>query len=157
MKTNISNALIKLPDARIVIIQSKWHRDLTDKMVSRCIATLAEAGCRAPAVHVLPGALELPLAARRLMHREPSLEAVIAFGVIVKGETDHYEVVRDQCMSGFSAVMLETDIPIINEVLPVLDLKHVLTRAGDDQFNKGLEAAIAALELIEWRRRHPLE
>ena len=66
------------------------------------------------------------------------------------------DIVKDLCMSGLERVSFECDIPIINEVLRVDSIEHAYKRAGDDNKNKGLEAGIAALEIMKWRRAHPL-
>ena len=90
------------------------------------------------------------------MQRDPSLEALIVFGVIVKGDTYHFDIVKDLCMSGLERVTFECDIPVINEILPVNKIEDALARSADDSKNKGIEAALAALEVIDWRRRHPV-
>lgn len=144
--------LPQLPDASVAIIQSKWHRELSDKMVARCQETLQRAGISNSRVHLLPGALELPFAAQELARSAPKPDAIIAFGIILKGETDHYETVRDECNRGLSAVALEESVPILNAVLPVHTIKHAEDRCADNEFNKGIEAALAAIEMIAWRR-----
>ena len=105
-------------------------------------------------VHTLPGSLELPLAARDLLAMDTAgaIDAVICFGVIVKGETLHFEMISEECMRGLAGVMHEFRRPVIVEVLPVLDIEHARARAADDEFNKGFEAAAAAVEMIAWRR-----
>lgn len=148
-------SVTRVQGGRTCIIVSKWYREYSDAMVKRCCETLAVAGFQQPEIHVVPGCLEIPLAARRLVQRDPSLEAVIVFGVILKGDTYHFEIVKDLCMSGLERVMFECDIPIINEILPVDTLEYVVARCGDNEKNKGYEAALAAAEIIEWRRRHP--
>ena len=125
-------------------------------MKDKCLEVLRSAGCEEPEVHTLPGCLELPLAARRLARRSPDLEAIIAFGVILKGDTYHFDMVKDLCMRGLERVMFECDIPIINEVLPVTSLDDAAARSANNEFNKGIEAAIAAAEVIHWRRENPL-
>lgn len=145
-------ALPKIPRAQIAIIQSKWHREYSDVMVRKCREVLAAAGVPEPEHHLLPGALELPLAARHLLNNNQKLEAVIAFGIIVKGETDHYEVVRDGCCNGLIETGLLFEVPVVVEILPVHNIKYAAARCGDDQFNKGIEAAQTAIEMIHWRR-----
>lgn len=142
--------------ARIAIIQSKWYREHTDVMVRYCREVLAEAQAAEPAVHVISGCLELPLAARRVIQRDHEIEAVIAFGIIVKGETFHFEMITSECMRGLGTVMMEEDVPILVEVLPVTDIAQARARCAEDEFNKGIEAAVAAVETIDWRRRNPL-
>ncbi len=125
-------------------------------MTKRCVEVLLAAGCQTPEIHILPGCLEIPLAIRRLAQRDRSLEAVIAFGVILKGDTYHFDIVKDATMSGLERVGFECDIPIINEILPVNSIDDAAKRAGNDDRNKGLEAGIAAVEIIHWRRQNPL-
>lgn len=145
-----------VPGGRVAIIQSKWYGEICQSMTKKALEVLKFAGCNEPEVHVLPGCLEIPLAARRLAKRDPKLEAIIVFGVILKGDTYHFDMVKDLCMSGLERVTFECDIPIINEVLPVNNIEDAYKRAGDNDSNKGLEAGIAAAEIVNWRRKHPL-
>lgn len=142
---------------RIAILRSKWYPDIVDSMSSVCAQVLNEAGFRRVEVHTLPGSLELPLAAADLLAADVAgdLDAVICFGVIVKGETLHFEMITNECMRGLGAVSLQYRRPVVVEVLPVLDIEHARARAGDDEYNKGYEAAAAALEMIHWRRQLP--
>jgi 6,7-dimethyl-8-ribityllumazine synthase len=144
------------PNAKIAIIMSKWYRELSETMVRRCLPVLNQAGCAPTEVHVVPGCLEIPLAARRLHQVKPDIEALIVFGIIVRGDTYHFDMVKNLTMSGIERVMFERDIPIINEILPVDKIEHARERCADDDKNKGIEAALAAVEIIEWRRRHPV-
>jgi 6,7-dimethyl-8-ribityllumazine synthase len=65
-------------------------------------------------------------------------------------------MVKNLSMSGLERVMFECDIPIINEIIPVDSLDYIKERAADNDKNKGLEAGRAAVEIIDWRRKHPL-
>lgn len=145
-----------LPDikgAKVAILVSKWYRNISDSMVKRCVGVLEQAGCDHAEVHVLPGCLEIPLAARRIYQARPGLEAIVVFGIIVKGDTYHFDIVKNLTMSGLERVMFECDIPIINEILPVDSIEIAAARCADDDRNKGIEAAVAAAEIIDWRRR----
>ena len=144
---------IKIPGAKIAIIQSKWYSEYTDRMVEKCLEILKAAEAAEPEHHILPGSLELPLAARRVARVTEGIEAIIAFGVIVKGETFHFEMITHECMRGLGQVMMEEDIPILTEVIPVENIELIKARSADDHFNKGMEAANAAIEIIDWRRR----
>lgn len=139
---------------RIAILCSKWYPEIVGSMASVCAQVLAEAGYARVETHTLPGSLELPLAASDLLAADAAgdLDAVICFGVIVKGETLHFEMITNECMRGLGSVSLQYRRPVVVEVLPVLDIEHARARAGDDQYNKGYEAAAAALEMIHWRR-----
>jgi 6,7-dimethyl-8-ribityllumazine synthase len=139
---------------RIAILKSKWYPELVGSMAGACEGVLRNAGYRRIETHTLPGSLELPLAAADLLAADAleEIDAIICFGVIVKGETFHFEMISNECMRGLGAVSLQYRRPVVVEVLPVFDIEHARARAGDDQNNKGFEAAAAALEMISWRR-----
>lgn len=144
----------KIPHARIAILQSKWYREHTDNMVKKCLGLLQQSECVAPDVHILPGALEMPLAAQTLARdKRLHYEAIICFGAIMKGETYHFDMIVDECIRGLGRVMLNEDIPILVEVVPVASIEQLAARSADDSFNKGIEAALAAVEIVHWRRQ----
>jgi 6,7-dimethyl-8-ribityllumazine synthase len=144
---------LQIPGARIAIVQSKWYSEHTDNLVDKCTAALEAAHANEVVLHRISGSLEMPLATQTLARRDPSLEAIICFGAILKGETLHFEMIVDECIRGLGTVMLQEDIPIIVEVLPVLSIDQLVARCADGTFNKGLEAASAAIETILWRRQ----
>ena len=157
MKTLID--LSDLPVIRdpgsIVILKSKWYPDLVNNLSATCIEVLQTAGYIEIEEHVLPGSLEIPLAARDVLSEDVTqkIDAVICFGVIVKGDTMHFELISEESMRGLGAVMHEFRRPIIVEILPVYDIDQAKKRSADDEFNKGIEAAVAALEMVFWRRQ----
>jgi len=153
MKTaHHSKTIPEIAGSRIAILQSKWYREHTDRMVERCIALLLQAKAAKPEVHILPGSLELPIGAKTLALKTPGYEALICFGAVLKGETYHFELVMNECIRGLGSTALKHDIPIISEVLPCTTLDQLIKRSGPDEFNKGIEAAIAAAEIVAWRR-----
>jgi len=154
MHIKLDRNVPKVEGANIKIIAGRWHAEVVESMIAKCVSELSKFGCPNVDVHILPGSYELPLAAKKLFKSDPKIEAIIAFGVIVKGDTDHYEMIRDEVRDGFSKVMFECDRPIIMEVLAVQNAKHAKERALDNDKNKGIEAAHAALEIIDWRRKN---
>jgi len=144
-----------IPGARIAILQAKWYSEQIDGMVDKCVSLLMGASCPLPVRHILPGSLELPLAAQALIRSAPQnkpYDAIICFGAIMKGETYHFEMIMNECIRGLGQVMLSEGVPIIVEVIPVTSVEQLVARSKDDQFNKGIEAALAAAEIIHWRR-----
>ena len=123
-------------------------------MTEACTRVLAQAGYTKIDVHTLPGSLEVPLAARDLLAEDSAghIDAVICFGVIIKGDTLHFEMISQESMRGLGAVMHEFRRPVIVEILPVFTEQQAIDRASNDDFNKGIEAAVAAIEMIAWRR-----
>lgn len=147
------NAMPKIPGAKVAILQAKWYREPIDRMVQKTIELLMAADCPKPLVHLLPGSLELPLAAQSLMRKEKH-DAIICFGAIMKGETYHFDMIMKMCAEGFNRVMLEEGVPIIMEVIPIANMGQLEARSQDNAFNKGVEAAMATAEIIDWRRRN---
>jgi 6,7-dimethyl-8-ribityllumazine synthase len=148
------DAMPPILGARIAILQAKWYREHVDKMVETCIKLLDEAGSLPPERHILPGSLELPLAAQTLLRRSSTLryDAVICFGAIMKGETYHFEMIMNECIRGLGHVALTEGVPIIVEVIPIANIEQLIARSSNDPFNKGIEAALAAAEIISWNR-----
>ncbi len=144
----------KIPGARIAIIASMWHAPCVDRMIARAVRELAgvEVAESDIQIHRVPGSLELPLAARTVFEADPSVDAILAFGVVLKGSTTHDSSVIQQVLHGFSLVTDRFNKPIINEVIGVTDLADAERRSGDDDANKGLEAVFAVSELLRWQR-----
>ena len=159
-------ALPNVPWAKVVILRSKWYAEIVDSLHAKCVETLAAKQVKNVATHVLPGSFEFPIAAELLMRRayphygpwqssrgpKSPPDAIICLGVVLKGDTYHFEMIVDECVRGLGAVSRKYGIPIINEVLPVTDIAQAEARAADDEFNKGIEAAAAAIEIIHWQK-----
>ncbi len=144
----------KIPNAKVAILQAKWYREYTDNLVKKCIDVLKESECPEPEIHIIPGSLELPLAVQTLIKSSPDkYDAIICVGAIMKGETLHFDMIVDECMRGLGQVMLNYDVPIIVEVIPILNIEQLKARCGDDDYNKGIEAGIATAEIIAWRNQ----
>ncbi len=143
-----------IPGARITVLQSKWHKEYTDKMIVQFIDKLQPSGALAPEVIQIPGSLELPITAKTIATRKDRRpEAIVCFGAIIKGDTFHFEWVMNECARGLTLVALEHDIPIVTEVVPCTHIDQLIKRSGNDEFNKGIEAALATAEIVAFRRR----
>ena len=131
---------------RIAIVRSLFNRSVTDGLLAGAREALAEMGAadRRVAVYDLPGAFELPLAARAAA-RSGRFDAVVALGAVIEGETDHYEHVAREAASGLAAVARETGVPVGFGVLTVREEEHARRRAAAGPQNKGAEAARAAV------------
>lgn len=156
MKTTVDISTLPPIDGlgRIAILKSKWYPQFVESMATKCEAVLRDYGYVDIEQHTLPGSLEIPLAARDLLAEDVNLEidALICFGVIIKGETLHFEMISNESMRGLGQVMHDFRRPVVVEILPVFDIKQAEVRAADDEFNKGIEAAAAAIEMVAWRR-----
>ena len=156
MKTQVDTSALPAVEApgRICILKSKWYPEHVESMADACDTILRQSGYVDIQQHTLPGSLEIPLAARDLLAEDVagSIDAIICFGVIVKGDTLHFEMISEESMRGLGQVMHEFRRPVTVEILPVFDIQQAIDRSSDDEFNKGIEAAVAALEMISWRR-----
>ena len=153
------DALAPLSDgARVAILRSKWYGEIVQSLYDKCAAVLRAKGVSRIESHILPGCFEFPYAAAQLTSEpankaQPPLDAIICLGVVLKGDTYHFEMIVDECVRGLGEVSRSALVPIINEVLPVTDIAQAQARAADDEFNKGIEAAAAAIEIIHWQRQ----
>lgn len=144
----------KIPGARLAILGSMWHADCVDSMISKAHELLLGLEVRADdlSIHRVPGSLELPFAARILFENDPSLDAILAFGVVLTGATTHDASVIQNVVHGFSLVTDRFAKPIINEVIGVKDIEDARKRSGTSESNKGIEAVFAVSELLNWKR-----
>jgi len=131
---------------RVAIVRSLFNRPVTDGLLEGAVSALAEMGAASSRVAVfdLPGAFELPLAARAAA-RSGRFDAVVALGAVIEGETDHYEHVAREAASGLAAVARETGVPVAFGVLTVREEEQARRRAAPGPDNKGAEAARAAV------------
>lgn len=127
------------------IVVSRYNEYITQRLLGGARSVLAAAGAAQVDVAWVPGALEIPLVARRLA-RTGHYHAIICLGCLIKGETLHFDLVARQAAAGMARVALETGVPVINEVLAVFDSAHAAARAGD-KVNRGVEAAHAAIQM----------
>lgn len=129
------------------IVTSSWHPDICDALVSGAKKALDEAGCKNVSVHKVAGSFEIPLAAQKLL--DAGSDLVIAIGLILKGDTPHFDYVCQGVTSGVMQVSLTRNKPIGFGVLMCdnLDQAHERSGLSEGQENKGFDAAIAALNL----------
>lgn len=135
---------------KIAIIRPTYHGPLNDNLEKYCIATLLENGVKDSNIQtfLVPGSWELPLMVQSVAESK-KFDAIIVFGIIVKGETYHFDMIANEVSTALMQLGLEHSIPVILEVLAVYDIKDAKVRAGNDEFNKGIEAAGAALKMLE--------
>lgn len=125
------------------VVAAQWNEAIVDRLLEGALQRLEKAGVDQVTVVRVPGALELPIAALKLAQQ--GCDAIVALGAVVKGETDHYEIVVRESARGISSVALETGVPVANGILAVHDYTHAVERAGTGDANKGVEAVEAAL------------
>jgi 6,7-dimethyl-8-ribityllumazine synthase len=133
-------------ELRVGIVVSRWNREITDDLLNGALRALAVCGVPSEQISVLevPGALEIPIAAERLA--EMGLDAVIAIGCVIKGETAHFDHVSRLALDGIAAISRDYEIPVTCGILTTYDLAQAEARSGLDDDNAGSQAALAAVE-----------
>lgn len=150
----------KIPQARIALLGSMWHGACVEGMIARAEKELlaVDVSTENILIHHVPGSLELPFAARVLFEQDSTLDAIIAFGVVLQGATSHADTVIRSVSEGFASVSERYFKPIINEVIAVDTIDDAVQRSGSTEENKGLEAVFAVTELLHWvSEQKPLE
>jgi 6,7-dimethyl-8-ribityllumazine synthase len=139
---------------RLAIVAGRFNGDVTKLLLAGAVDELRDRGLDPDAVPVVwvPGAFEIPLAAKRLVEGG-ELDAVICVGAVIRGDTPHFEYVAGECAAGISRVALDTGVPVAFGVLTTDDLDQALARAGGAEGNKGAEAAATAVEMVDLLRQ----
>jgi 6,7-dimethyl-8-ribityllumazine synthase len=134
---------------KIGVVFSTWNKEITQVLYDGCKATLTEKGVQEEDIKSaeVPGAYELPLAAKYLLTHE-SLDAVICLGCVIKGDTKHDEYINNAVAQGIMQLSLHSGKPVIFGVLTPNDMQQALDRAGGIHGNKGVEAAMTALKMV---------
>jgi 6,7-dimethyl-8-ribityllumazine synthase len=135
---------------RFAIVAARFYQDLSDQLVDGAKRALRD--CRVSdddiAVYDVPGCFELPLACRNLVDAK-NLDAVVALGVVIRGDTPHFDYVAGECARGIMDVQLMTGIPIGFGVLTTENAAQAEERADPKRGDKGYEAALAAATLLQ--------
>ena len=138
-----------LPKAKVAIISSSWHLDICNDLIAGANRALEEAKVGTIEVIFVPGSFEIPLAAQKAF--EKGFDAVVALGLVLKGETPHFDYVCQGVTQGIIDVQLKFSKPIGYGVLMCNDLDQAIARSGrpGSKEDKGYDSALAALKLIE--------
>ena len=142
-----------LRDARIALLVSRFNSFVVESLLEGALDTLRRHGADERDLQIVrvPGAYEMPIAAQRLAVGK-RFDAIIALGAVIRGGTPHFEYVAGECTKGLSQVSLAHDIPIAFGVLTVDTIEQAIERAGTKAGNKGAEAAMSAIEMINLLR-----
>jgi 6,7-dimethyl-8-ribityllumazine synthase len=129
---------------RLAIVASTWHGEICDALLAGACKVAAQSGIHDPKVVRVLGAIEIPVVAQELARNH---DAVVALGVVIRGQTPHFDYVCDAVTQGLTRVSLDTSTPVANGVLTTNTAEQALDRAGlpDSAEDKGAQATAAAL------------
>jgi 6,7-dimethyl-8-ribityllumazine synthase len=154
----IAGRLLASADDRYAIVVSRFNELITERLLAGAVDTLRRHGLpedRITVVHV-PGSFEIPLVAQRLVASR-QFSAVICLGAVIQGETSHHEYINHQMAAGIMQAGLSSGVPVAFGVLTCPTMELALDRAGGKAGNKGVEAALAAIEMVDVLRQLPAE
>ena len=142
-----------LPIAKVAIISSSWHLDICNDLIAGAKRAFEQAQVKSVEVQYVPGSFEIPLAAQYAF--EAGFDAVVAVGLVLKGETPHFDYVCQGVTQGVIDVSLKYGKPIGYGVLMCNDLDQAIARCGrpHSKEDKGFDSAVAALELLRLKSR----
>ena len=147
---NVIEAAVATPDARVAIVIARFNNFINDSLLSGALDALKRIGqVKDENITVVwvPGAYEMPMTARALA-KAGKYDAVVALGTVIRGGTAHFEYVAGEASSGLGRVAMDSDIPVAFGVLTTENIEQAIERAGTKAGNKGAEAALTALEMI---------
>lgn len=134
---------------RFAIVVSHWNDALTSKLAEGASEALASVGAADDAIELfyVPGAFELPLACLKAAE-SGDYDAVVALGVVIRGDTPHFDYVAGQAASGIMQASMQTGVPVLFGVITADTMEQALARSGQKADNKGYEAALSAVEMV---------
>ncbi len=134
---------------KFAILVARFNSFIVESLLEGAIDTLKRHGVDEKSIEIIrvPGAFEMPIAAQRIAAQK-KYDAIIALGAVIRGGTPHFEYVAGECVKGLSQVSLNANIPVSFGVLTVDSIEQAIERAGTKAGNKGGEAAITALEMV---------
>lgn len=136
-------------NSKFAILVARFNSFIVESLLDGAIDTLKRHGVAEDSIEIIrvPGAFEMPIAAQRIAASK-KYDAIIALGAVIRGGTPHFDYVAGECVKGLSQVSLNADIPVSFGVLTVDSIEQAIERAGTKAGNKGGEAAITALEMV---------
>ena len=140
-------------NSKFGLVVSRFNNFITDKLLEGALDTLRQHGATDADMEVVwcPGAFELPLAVQA-MADSGKYDAIIALGCVIRGGTPHFEYVANECVKGLSQVMMQKKIPVAFGVLTVDSIEQAIERAGTKAGNKGVEATLSVIEMVNLLR-----
>jgi len=152
MQTTEGQLVIR--DERFCIVAARFNQSIVDRLIRGALDTLTRHGAEESTIRLIhvPGAFELPLAAKRVA-KTRQYDGIIALGTVIRGATPHFDYICSECASGLSRVSLEFDLPIGFGVLTCDTVEQAIERSGTKAGNKGADAALTTIEMVSLLRQ----
>lgn len=140
---------LTISQARFSLLVARFNGFIVESLLAGAIDALKRHGAREEDLHIVrvPGAVELPLVAQRVAALG-GYDAIIALGAVIRGGTPHFDYVAGECSKGLASVSMKYELPVAFGVLTVDSIDQAIERAGTKAGNKGAEAALSAIEMV---------
>ena len=141
---------------RFGIVISRFNQFISERLLEGAIDGLVRHGVKESDIDVakVPGAFEIPIMAKRLIESK-KVNGVLCLGTIIRGDTPHFEFIASEVSKGVAAVAMDKDIPVIFGILTTDTIEQAIERAGTKSGNKGWDAALSALEMVNLFKKAP--
>ncbi|PYS68630.1 MAG: 6,7-dimethyl-8-ribityllumazine synthase [Acidobacteria bacterium] len=149
MQPTVHEGRLNAEGFRFGIVASRWNEFITGRLVEGALDALKRLGASQEqvAIYRVPGAFEIPLMALRLAQSH-KVDAVICLGTIIRGQTPHFDYIANEVAQGISKAGLDTSVPVVFGIVTADTVDQAIDRAGVKLGNKGFEAAMTAVELV---------
>lgn len=153
MQPKVHRGRLNAEGFRFAIVVSRWNDFLTSKLVDGALDALESMGADENAIEIfkVPGSFELPLTSLKVAE-SGNFDAVIAIGVVIRGETPHFDYVAGEAAKGVGQASMQTGVPVLFGVVTTNTLEQAIDRSGVKSGNKGYEAAMSAIEIVNLYR-----
>jgi 6,7-dimethyl-8-ribityllumazine synthase len=151
-KLNVAEEVLNIGGAKVVVIKTAWNSPITDELANGCRKVLEAKGAEMVEL-IVPGAVELTFAVRHHMNKHSDIHAYIVLGCVIRGDTPHFDYVCQSVTQGITHINATMHIPVIFGVLTVDTEEQALQRIGGRHGHKGEEAALTALQMIDFSRQ----
>lgn len=145
----VYEGVLKAEGLKFAIVSSRFNNFIGDKLVQGALDALTRTGAREEDIEIykVPGSFEIPQAARRLADSR-KYDAVVCVGAIIRGATPHFEYIAAEVAKGLARISLESNIPVVYGIVTTDNIEQAIERAGTKVGNKGWDAALTAVEMI---------
>jgi 6,7-dimethyl-8-ribityllumazine synthase len=144
---------LRAGNARYCLVVSRWNSFIVESLEKGALDALKRHGAQDSEISIVrvPGAFEMPVVIERIAAKG-EVDAIIALGAVIRGGTPHFEYVASECVKGMAQVSLKHGLPVTFGVLTVDTIEQAIERAGTKAGNKGAEAALSAIEMVDMLR-----
>ena len=154
MLPKIIEGKIVAKEMKFGLVASRFNDFICERLIGGAVDALKRAGADEKDIYLVrvPGSFEIPLTAKKLA-KSGRFDAIICLGAVIRGSTPHFEYISSEVSKGIAAVSLETEIPVAFGVITTDTIEQAIERAGTKSGNKGWDAALSAIEMVDLFRK----